>query len=139
MIGYVLQNKGVRGLVVRTDCEHMERLKRMVRRPLVTLHSPDPCLMPPGKELYWVEWPNGKEFVVHSVEAAPSGGSFVTLKLMTGDKDARLPALGAETTFSVLESSPGWFVPMPEHDPWTHRASGTSVSSGPIEEENRKG
>jgi hypothetical protein len=139
MIGYIVQNKAVRGKVVRTDCEHKERLKRLVRRPLVILHSPDPCLMPVGKELYWEDWPNGRVFVVQSVEAAPSGGSFVTLKLMTGDKDARMPLLGAETSFSVLEASSGWFVPMPETDPWTHRASGTADALGPIEEEKQIG
>ncbi len=75
MIPYLLQHKAVCGKVVVIDREYRElATKRMMQRPLVTLHSPDPCLMPLGKELWWSERPAGREFVVHLIEPAPDKG-----------------------------------------------------------------
>src|SRR5262249_49670236 len=83
MIPYVLQHQAVRGRVVDVDLDHRElATKRMVPRPLITLHSADPCVMPLGKELWWSEQPGGREYVVHAIEAAPHEGWLITLKLM---------------------------------------------------------
>jgi hypothetical protein len=52
MAPYILENKAVRGRVVRVDAAHTEPgPRRAVKRPLVTLISAEPCLMPSGKEL----------------------------------------------------------------------------------------
>jgi hypothetical protein len=52
MISYLLENKAVRGRVIRVDLVHREMAKRrMVARPLLTLHSPDSCPIPLGRKL----------------------------------------------------------------------------------------
>src|SRR5262249_10225273 len=62
MIPSLLQNKAVRGRVIRINPDHRELAeRRLVRRPLVTLHTPDPCVMPAGKELWWTGQPDGRE------------------------------------------------------------------------------
>jgi hypothetical protein len=136
MIPSLLQNKAVRGRVVTVDPEHRERAStRLVRRPLVTLHSPDPCLMPAGKELWWTRQPGGREFVVHAIGPAPGGGSLVTLKLMTGSAGTGLPGVGSEACFSVHTTKAGYFVQLPREDPWTHRPAGALAAPAPIEDE----
>jgi hypothetical protein len=128
MIPWLLENKAVRGLVVGVDPEHKEKLTRMVRRPLVTLRSPDVCLMPVGKELYWSDNPSGREYVVHALEPASGRGSLITLKLMTGS-DTDLPALGTEACFSIHSTSPGYVARLPKRDPWTHSSAPAALES----------
>jgi hypothetical protein len=124
MIPYILENKAVRGRVVKVDPDHREIAKvKAVRRPLVTLHSPDPCLMPPGKELWWTERPSGAEYVVHAIGPDPGGGASVTVKLMTSSAKAAMPVEGEVVCFSVLETSDRFGEPLPKDEPWTHRAS----------------
>jgi hypothetical protein len=123
MIPYLLQQKAVQGRVMAVDRTHREPGKRRpVVRPLVQLHSADQCLMPIDKELWWTGQPDGREFVVHAVAAAPGSGSLVTLKLMTGSSGAALPRVGDEATFSVHSTAPSpWrFARLPANDPWTH-------------------
>jgi len=136
MIPYLLQHKAVRGRVVGVDREYRERASsRLVRRPLVTLHAPDPCLIPVGKELWWTGQPDGREFVVHAVVPAPREGSLVTLKLMTSSADTGLPDVGGEACFSVHSTKPGWFVNLPREDPWTHQPARPAAVPSPIEDE----
>ncbi|MCI0638674.1 MAG: hypothetical protein L0Y70_06340, partial [Gemmataceae bacterium] len=83
MIPYLLDNKAVRGRVIRVNRDYKEiAVKRLVKRPLVELLSADPCCMPRGKELFWTEKPDSVEFVVHAIERSAVGFK-VTLKLMT--------------------------------------------------------
>jgi hypothetical protein len=137
MAGYVLANKAVRGTVVAVDPTHMEPgPKRMVARPLVTLRSPDPCLIPVGRELWWTRQANGKEFVVEGVSPAPGGGSVVVLKLMTSSGTSALPAVTEGACFSVHSTSPAWLGTLPDEDPWTHRAAVPPVPAVSIEDTN---
>src|SRR5205807_2325578 len=120
MVPSLLEHKAVRGRVVNIDRDHKElATRRMVRRPLVTLHSEAPCLMPTGKKLYWAEEPDGRAYVVHDVRPAPEGGSRVTVKLM--GRDTGLPALGTEACFSIHTTDDGYFARLPDTDPWTHQ------------------
>jgi len=139
MIPYLLQHKAVCGQVVAVDREHRElATKRMMPRPLVTLHSADPCLMPLGKELWWSEQPGGREFVVHAIEAAPDEGWLLTLKLMTGSTAAELPAVGSQACFSVHNIRPAPPLTLPKTEPWTHRPARALVAVEPIEEDSKE-
>jgi len=60
MIPYLLDNKAVQGRVVDLDLNHEEVARvRQVRRPLVTILSPDPCIMRRGKKLWWTASADG--------------------------------------------------------------------------------
>ena len=48
-----------------------------------------------------------------------------------------LPAVGSEACFSIHNTKPGFFVLLPESDPWTHQPAQPPVAVGPIEEEER--
>ena len=135
MAADVMANKAVRGTVVAVDLTHREPgPKRMVTRPLVTLRSPDPCLIPVGRDLWWTGQPDGKEFVVEGVTPAPGGGSDVILKLMTSSGTTGLPARGHTACFSVHSTSPAWLGTLPDEDPWTHRAAVPPTPAEPIED-----
>jgi hypothetical protein len=139
MIPYLLQHKAVRGRVVKVNRDHRELVtKRKMARPLVTLHSADPCLMPLGKELWWSEQPGGREYVVHAIEAAPAGGWHVTLKLMTASGDAELPAVGSEACFSIHNTRPAPPTMLPDTEPWTHRPALLPATVGSIEEDTKE-
>jgi hypothetical protein len=139
MIPYLLKHQAVRGLVLKVDRDHKElATKRPVARPLVTLCSPDPCLMPLGKKLWWSERPGKREFVVERIEPAPRGGSLVTLKLMTSSPDAELPAEGREACFSGLNTVRKPFLRLPETEPWTHRPARPVAAVGSIEEDEKE-
>jgi hypothetical protein len=135
MAAYVLANKAVRGTVVAVDPTHKEPgPKRMVARPLVTVRSPDPCLIPVGRELWWTGQPDGKEFVVEDVGPAPGGGSDVVLKLMTSSGTTGRPAVGSRACFSVHSTRPEWLGTLPDDDPWTHRPAAPPAPAEPIED-----
>jgi hypothetical protein len=135
MAAYVLANKAIRGTVVAVDPTHKEPgPKRMVVRPLVTLRSPDPCLIPLGRELWWTGQPDGKEFVVEDVSPAPGGGSDVVLKLMTSSGTTAFPAVGERACFSVHSTRPEWLGTLPDDDPWTHSAATPPSPAEPIED-----
>ncbi len=139
MIPYLLQHKAVCGRVVTVDREHRElATKRMMPRPLVTLHSPDPCLMPLGKELWWSEQPGGREYVVQAIEVAPKDEWFITLKLMTGSTAAELPAVGNEACFSTHNTRAAPPLTLPKMEPWTHRIARVLTAVEPIEEETKE-
>jgi len=139
MIPFLLQHKAVCGRVVEVDREHRElATKRMMPRPLVTLHSPDPCLMPLGKELWWSEQPGGREYMVDAIEVATDCGWLITLKLMTGSTAAELPALGSEACFSIHNTRSAPPLTLPKTEPWTHRAAHVLTAVAPIEEESKE-
>jgi hypothetical protein len=128
----LLAHRAVRGRVLDVNRDHWERpAVRLVRRPLVTLLSPRPCLMPVGKRLWWTERPDGREFLVHAV--VPSGGGAeVTLQFQTGDGD--LPAVGADACFSEYTTGWSYRAVLPENEPWTHRPAATLALPGAIED-----
>jgi hypothetical protein len=135
MIPYLLQHKAVCGRIVAIDRSHRElATRRMVARPLVTLKSDDPCLIPLGRELWWSEQPGGREFVVHAIPPS-EGGCLVTLKLMTGSPDAELPEVGSNGCFSIHNTRPSPFTLLPQTDPWTHQPARGAADIGSIEEE----
>jgi hypothetical protein len=135
MIPYLLQNQAVQGRVVAVDHTYRELVsRRAMPRPLLTLRSPDPCLIPAGKELYWVQRPDGPAFVVHQVMAEPHRGARVTLKLMTSRYEGRLPAVGDEACFSVLSTESRFLAILPKTDPWTHQPAEPAAAVAPIEE-----
>lgn len=137
MIPYLLDNKAVRGRVVSVDREHRESAGRsMLRRPLVTLRSPDPCPIPLGRELWWTEQPDGREFVVHAIAPHVNGGADVTLKLTTGSGKTGLPSVGNEACFSIHTTSGHWPSTLPHDDPWTHRPNVAPADPGHIEDES---
>jgi hypothetical protein len=135
MIPYLLQHKAVRGRVVLVDPNHRELVnKRTMARPLVTLVSPDECLMPIGKELFWTENPAGAAFTVHRIASEPRGGARITLKLGTSRYDGCLPAVGDDACFSILTTAAGYFTRLPPSDPWTHLPASPPAPVAPIEE-----
>lgn len=139
MIPYLLQHKAVRGRVVEIDRSHRElAIKRTVQRPLITLHSPDACLMPVGKELWWSDQPGGREYVIHALKPAPHGGSIVILKLMTGRSAAALPALQSEVCFSFHNTCPAPPLTLPKSEPWCHRGKTVTTAVEPIEEQTKE-
>jgi hypothetical protein len=139
MVPYLLQHKALSGRVVEVDREHRElATKRMVARPLVTLNSPDPCLIPLGKELWWSTQPGGREYVVEAIAAAPDGGWLVTLKLMTGSTAAELPGVGSDACFSVHNTHRAPPLTLPDAEPWTHRPVRQIAPAGPIEEDGKE-
>src|SRR5262249_46385882 len=74
MVPYLLEHKAVRGQVIAINMEHRERaVGSMVRRPLVTLRSAAPCVMPLGKELWWSEQPAGREYVLEDIQLEAEG------------------------------------------------------------------
>jgi hypothetical protein len=135
MAAYVLANKAFRGTVVAVDAAHKEQgPKRMVTRPLVTLLSPDPCLIPVGRVLWWTGQADGKEFVVEEVNPGSGGGSEVVLKLMTSSGTTAFPAVGSSACFSVHSTRPEWLGTLPDEDPWTHRPAASPAPAEPIED-----
>ena len=136
MIPYLLENKAVRGRVIRVNPEHREMGERsMVRRPLVILHSPDPCPIPLGRELWWSEQPDGREFIVQAITPGPEGGALVTLKLMTSSGKTGLPAVGSDACFSI-HTTDGWLAKLPPDDPWTHQPEQPPAPLAPIESQS---
>jgi len=134
MIPYILQNKAVEGRVLRINADYREMGNaRMVRRPLITILSPDPCLIPRGRELWWTSAADGREYIVHDVQAGAGGGSLVTLKLSTGDRSTQMPGVGSQTCFSVHSTGKGWIARLPMAEPWSHRPPADVAPPAPIE------
>lgn len=134
MAAVVLANKAVRGRVVAVDPDHKEPgPRRAVRRPLVTLRSPDPCLTPPGRELWWTRHPDGAGYAVEAVSPGPGGGSDVVLKLTTSAA-APLPAVGEDACFSAHTTRPRWLGQLPDADPWTHVSAAPAAPPVPLDD-----
>lgn len=134
MIPYILQNKAVTGRVLRIDSDYRERVNtRMMRRPLVTLLSQDPCLIPRGRELWWTRAADGREYVIHEVQPNAGGGSLVTLKLLTSTSTAPMPQVGSEACFSIHSTGNGWVTRLPMAEPWSHRPPADLVLPTSIE------
>jgi hypothetical protein len=135
MIPYLLEGKAVQGQVVSLDPEHREPgPRRVVRRPLVTILSQDPCFMPVGKQLWWTRSAAGQSYEIHQVSSGPDGQATVTLKLSTSTRGILMPGLGEHACFSIHTTSSPWRINLPEGEPWTHHPSVPPVAPAPLEE-----
>jgi hypothetical protein len=135
MVPYLLEGKAIKGQVTQIDTTHKEliKIKRMAR-PLLRIHSADPCLMPKGKELWWSKVPSGPPFIIHDIQNIVSGGSVITLKLMTSTRTV-LPRIGDEACFSIHTTDSQWMVRLPPNAPWTHVESTMHVDPASLEDE----
>lgn len=135
MVPYLLENKAVQGRVVSFDRDHREIcMKNRMRRPLLTLRSPEPCLMPTGKKLWWSENPSGQTWEVYEVVHHTDGGATVTLKLTTSAGTAPVPHIGAQACFSIHTTKAGWLPQLPDLEPWSHQPSEDQSEPESIEE-----
>ena len=135
MVPYLLENKAVQGKVVSIDRDHREICtKNRMRRPLLTLRSAEPCLMPSGKELWWSENPSGQPWEVYEVVHNPDGGATVTLKLTTSAGTAPVPGIGTQACFSIHTTKAGRFRQLPDLEPWSHHAAEDLSEPEPIED-----
>jgi hypothetical protein len=135
MVRYLIENKAVQGRVVQVDDTYQEMVSVIrKRRPLVTISSVDPCLMPRGKELWWTGDRDGRSYIVHDVRHGAQGGSVVTLKLTTSASVA-LPKVGDQVCFSIHTTSTQWMTKLPAIAPWTHVPQIATVDPTPIEDE----
>lgn len=126
MAAAILADRAVRGTVTAVDPDHTEPgARRAVVRPLVTLRSPDPCMIPVGRDLWWSVQADGREYAVEDVRPTPDGWAEVVLKRMTSSGKAALPAVGTEACFSVFSTARRWLGRLPEETPWTHQGAGT--------------
>jgi hypothetical protein len=132
MLPYILENKAVQGKVIKIDLTYYEIANvRKVKRPLVTIHSQDPCLMPTDKELFWSARPI-KGWQIHEVLPTRNGAE-VTLKLNTSNCDD-LPQMGTEACFSIHSITNRWQGNVSPTVPWTHEAPAASLIVSSIEE-----
>jgi hypothetical protein len=139
MIPYLIEGKAVLGRIVQVDGTNREMAERaMVRRPLVTLQTLEPCNIPLGRELWWSEQPAGREFVVQGITPQPSGGALVVLKLMTGSGRTAVPPVGTQACFSSHSTKAPWQTVLPDDDPWTHQPSQPLPQLTPIEAEHEE-
>jgi hypothetical protein len=136
MIPYLLDHKAVTGQVDNVDPNYRElaRVNR-VRRPLVRILTPDPCLMPRGKQLWWTQQPSGPAWAVHAVASARDGGAAVTLKRLSSDLRQPLPTVGASVCFAALITQAGWLPRLPVQVPWTHQPPAPLAAPRPIEDQ----
>ena len=134
IVSDLLDEKAVQGWVLRVDETHQEIVNvRAARRPLVTISSPDPCLMPHGKELWWTRTPGSPPYVIVDVRAGPNQHVLITLKLTTSSR-IQLPRTGETACFSAHTTRTHWFAALPPSTPWTHRPS-SPPTPAPIEDE----
>jgi hypothetical protein len=128
MVPQLLAAKAVAGVVV--DCDHKRRELingRNCLRPSVTLHTDEPCLMPPGGEVWWTQTPDGREWLLIGVVAA-GDGSDVTLVLQTNRvPSVGLPVVASRVCFSSFNTRPGYELFLPRQVPWTHQATTSPI------------
>jgi hypothetical protein len=93
------------------------------------LHSLEPCVMPIGKDLWWTEAADKREWKVEQIEPTQAGGSTVTLTLQTNRTlPAGLPSPGARACFSELNTAASYELSLPSRPPWTHRSAETPAA-----------
>jgi hypothetical protein len=136
MIPYLLATKAVEGRVVRIDLDHKAVVRvRAMRRPLLTLLSPDPCPMPRNRQLWWTRHPTGPAWSVHNIVSRPDGTAVVTLKLTSSSAAIPMPAVGDQACFSMHNTDGHWLQQLPTTVPWTHRPAVPLPTPAPIEED----
>lgn len=133
MIPYLLDGDAIRGTVVSLAETKVVVNVRAVRRAVIALDSPDPVILPEGKQLWWTATAGGDPWEVQSVQ--PNGaGSRIFLILTGKPTPARLPNIGDLITLSTLSTGRTNFWLMPPADPpWTHRPSCPLPTPEPID------
>jgi len=131
MAPVLLAGKAVAGEVVRCEPDRREVIGGSnVKRPRVTLHSLEPCVMPIGKNLWWTRAADKREWKIEQIEPTATGGSTVTLTLQTNRAlPAGLPALGTRASFSELQSGSPYELFLPSQTPWTHRPADATAAA----------
>jgi hypothetical protein len=133
MIGFLLDGKAIRGRVASVNETKVRGKVNMVRRAVMALDSPDPVVLPEGKELWWTATASDYPWQVESVH--PHGtGSRVTLLLTAVPTSARLPDVGDVITLSTLHTGAArfWLNP-PQDPPWTHQPAEPAPAPEPID------
>lgn len=109
MIPLLCTQQAVEGVVVAVDRDHKEVKPGNVRAtaaPIVTLHSTIPCVMAPGKQLWWTE-AAGVGVEVGAIAPAATGGSVVELRVTKGAAMVKRDLVeGTTACFSKLSTSP---------------------------------
>jgi hypothetical protein len=123
LLPYLLDGHAVRGRVVAADPERrvVEKV-RPVKRPRLVLAVDGTFRMPLGRELWWTEHPGDHGFVLTAVARK---GSVVRLTLDAAGPVKWMPDVGDTADFSTLHVGPGHWAPLPNDEPWTHRAPPT--------------
>lgn len=139
MVPYLLENKAVQGKVMSINRDHFEVCtSKQVRRPLLTLRSAEPCLMPSGKKLWWSESPSGQPWEIYGVIHHPGGSATVTVKLTTSAGTAPVPRIGAQACFSIHTTATGWIPRLPDVEPWCHQPAEDAPEMEAIDDTEEK-
>lgn len=121
MISHLLDGDAIRGTVASVAETKVVVRVNAVRRAVMALDTPDPVVLPVGKQLWWTATANGNPWEVQSVQPA-GAGSRIVLILTGKPTPSLLPAVGDVITLSTLCTRPSAFWMMPPVDPpWTHR------------------
>lgn len=134
MVPVLLAGKAIAGMVTGSDPNRRERVNsRNCLRPIVTIRTLEPCTMPVGTEVWWIESPRGREWLISSVTASDTG-SVVTLVLQTNRTQAAgLPRIGRRACFSELNTHDSYEVHLPQQVPWTHRSTEPAANETHLE------
>ena len=121
MAPHLLAGKALAGNVIHCDGTRRERINgRNCLRPMVTVHTQEPCLMPTGTEVWWTLNPSGREWLLSSVATA-GGASEVRLVLQTNRvPNVGLPVVGSRVCFSQFNTRSGYELFLPKQA-WTHQ------------------
>jgi hypothetical protein len=122
MVPYLLDGDAIRGTVTNVNEDHWRVVRvRAVQRPLLTLDTDDPVVLPAGKKLWWTSTAHDAPWEVVSV-TRHGVGSRVVLMLTTVGRSDRLPAPRERATFSTLRTrSEGFPLSLATMPPWTHQ------------------
>lgn len=134
MVPFLLDGDAIRGTVANINEGHRTVVRvRSVQRPLLTLDTDDPVVLPAGKKLWWTATAHDLPWEVVSV-TRHGAGSRVVLMLTTVPRNGRLPAQHDRATFSTLRTrSEGFPLPLAATPPWTHQPDTPPPAPEPID------
>jgi hypothetical protein len=134
MVPYLLDADAIRGTVTNLNEDHRTVVRvRAVQRPLLTLDTDDPIVLPAGKKLWWTAAAHDAPWEVVSV-TRHAAGSRAVLMLTTVARNDRLPALRGRATFSTLRTrSEGFPLALATAPPWTHQPERPPAAPEPID------
>lgn len=123
MVPALLNNQAITGTVVDVDMENRELgTKNRILRPLITLESNMPVLLPLETELFWTGAPDGTSYSVREIREQKKTGRWrVVLVHWSPGKKVVRPTVGEQATFSIYSTKAGHWFKLPDDVPWTHR------------------